>query len=71
MATKKVSYEVPIVHEMPPQMICRMCGRCSTALDTNRVCWRHDEYKGLSYLGKLENTHARELPEPAYNGSGE
>lgn len=53
---------MPTDSTIPRHMLCRECGRCSTAIDRNNVCWRHKGYIENSYLGKVEVLEKKDLP---------
>lgn len=54
---------------MPQHMVCVICGKCSTALNSQRICWRHEEYKNGQdvdyYFGKVEDGRKKRLPKPS------
>lgn len=58
------AYNVNTDTTIPRHMVCRECGQCSTALDRNGVCWRHEGYIKGSYLGKLDVVESKNLPTP-------
>lgn len=66
------AYNINSDTTIPRHMICKICGKCSTALNPQRICWRHEEYKngqdGAYYLGKLEEDNGKKLPTPVENG---
>jgi hypothetical protein len=58
----------PMDTHIPEHMICKICGQCSTALNPERICWRHEEYKNgydvTYYLGRVEGNEKKRLPLP-------
>ena len=55
-------FDKPLLYETPIHMVCRICGLCSTAIDCNRVCWRHAEHINDSYIGQKIEINGKELP---------
>lgn len=60
--------QLPTDYNIPAHMTCKLCGMCSTALNPQRICWRHEEYKNGSdvdyYFGKPDVSEKKDLPIP-------